>query len=336
MFREAGSRPGARWAVMMAGLALVSSACGPIRMNLAPAPSSCRAPIDGLTPQWWEPSDDRDRAEIALWCKAIGPVAHYEPPSAAPAQSQRPIVVASWNTGVGRGHIVDFINGLLHDHSGADVIVLMQEAYRSGGVPEDCPADSRRTKRITSENRGEEFLSAAKDAKMYGVYVPSMRNGLDCAEPPREDRGNAIFSTLPLSEVVAIELPFGQQRRVAIAATVHMGAKALRVVSLHFDTYKRHQSQAQGVIEVLKALPPLDGLIVAGDFNGVSLDPGVRALRKQFTEAYCGDVPTHDVPALRIDHLFTSGFAVPVPCTTSDASHGSDHWAVIALPLLSK
>ena len=45
-----------------------------------------------------------------------------------------------------------------------------------------------------------------------------MRNG----RPPQtdEDRGNAILSTEPLADLTAIELPFEQQRRVAVAATL--------------------------------------------------------------------------------------------------------------------
>jgi endonuclease/exonuclease/phosphatase family metal-dependent hydrolase len=135
---------------------------------------------------------------------------------------------------------------------------------------------------------------------------------------------------LPLREVVAIELPYARQRRVAVAATVPSGTKTMRVVSAHFDTIRGHREQAHGLIAAIKALPGRDALVVGGDFNEISLAAGVRRLRQAFTEADCGGQVTHDFPAFRIDHLFTSGIAEPVPCTTDTASHGSDHWALIA------
>ena len=69
------------------------------------------------------------------------------------------------------------------------------------------------------------------------VYVPSMRNG---GLTSKQDRGNAILSSLPLDELSAIELPFERQRRVAIAATVAGHTRAgtpwsLRVASVHLD-----------------------------------------------------------------------------------------------------
>ena len=41
-------------------------------------------------------------------------------------------------------------------------------------------------------------------------YAPSMRNGPEL----REDRGNAIISTEPLLDPIALELPLARQRRV--------------------------------------------------------------------------------------------------------------------------
>ena len=54
-------------------------------------------------------------------------------------------------------------------------------------------------------------------------------------EPERTDRGNAILTPLPLGPVTAIELPFVLQRRVAIAATVTVGGRAVRLISAHLD-----------------------------------------------------------------------------------------------------
>src|SRR3954468_11190427 len=64
-----------------------------------------------------------------------------------------------------------------------------------------------------------------------------MRNG---GAESREDRGNAILSSLPLSDLAAYELPFERQRRVALAATISGSTTAgtpwrLRIVDAHLD-----------------------------------------------------------------------------------------------------
>ena len=51
----------------------------------------------------------------------------------------------------------------------------------------------------------------------------------------RSDRGNAILSSLPLADAVATELPFSMQRRVAVSASVAIGAARIRLHSAHLD-----------------------------------------------------------------------------------------------------
>ena len=70
-----------------------------------------------------------------------------------------------------------------------------------------------------------------------------MRNG----EPgvTSEDRGNAILSTLPLSDLTAIELPLERQRRVALARDGDRDAPGgaatpLRLICTHFTNMVMH------------------------------------------------------------------------------------------------
>ena len=67
------------------------------------------------------------------------------------------------------------------------------------------------------------------------VYVPSMRNGPEL----QEDRGNAIVSTEPLIDPIALELPFERQRRVAIGASVQVrtiaGIERLNLLDVHLE-----------------------------------------------------------------------------------------------------
>jgi hypothetical protein len=56
---------------------------------------------------------------------------------------------------------------------------------------------------------GLDVVALAKKYDLSLAYVPSMRNGSATDPLEREDRGNAILSTEPLSDARAIELPFG-------------------------------------------------------------------------------------------------------------------------------
>ena len=86
---------------------------------------------------------------------------------------------------------------------------------------------------------------------LWIVYVPSMRNGRG---DETEDRGSAILSTLPLSDAVAIELPWVHQRRVAVMVTVssRLGNAPwhARMVSVHLDD-RPSRSRASGVARCL-------------------------------------------------------------------------------------
>jgi endonuclease/exonuclease/phosphatase family metal-dependent hydrolase len=97
-----------------------------------------------------------------------------------------------------------------------------------------------------------------------------MRNG-GSPDDPAEDRGNAILSTLPLSEPVAVELPGERQRRVVIIAkaatisiaVVHLdalgGARRLRL----FWTPWMRDWQVRYAAAVLPDGP----LVIGGDLN---------------------------------------------------------------------
>ncbi len=67
------------------------------------------------------------------------------------------------------------------------------------------------------DSRYEQIEPIATALGLSLFYVPSMRNG---GANSREDRGNAILSNLPLTDLAAYELPFERQRRVALAATI--------------------------------------------------------------------------------------------------------------------
>src|SRR4030095_974677 len=126
--------------------------------------------------------------------------------------------------------------------------------------------------------RGPDVATIAKSLGVALFYVPSMRNGIASVDP--EDRGNAILSTLDLSDPVVVELPMENQRRNAVVATVQAQARdgspwVLRVANVHLDTalaitrggpFAARRRQAHALIDSLRT-PEDVPTVLAGDFN---------------------------------------------------------------------
>jgi endonuclease/exonuclease/phosphatase family metal-dependent hydrolase len=173
-------------------------------------------------------------------------------------------------------------------------------------------------------------------------YVPAMRNG--APHETREDRGNAILSTLPLSDLTAIELPFERQRRVAIEATVHGTsttgeAWTLRVTNVHLDnrapakrlwlfaTISRVR-QARGLLDGMRAT---GAAVLGGDLNswGGFNDTAYRTIAERLPMEVDDRRATFHGLA-RLDHLL---FRLPDGWTVETARlerYGSDHHPLLA------
>jgi endonuclease/exonuclease/phosphatase family metal-dependent hydrolase len=86
------------------------------------------------------------------------------------------------------------------------------------------------------------------------------------------ERGLAILSRFPMSEVERIALPHsgpGGRRRIALGTTLHLGPNRLRMYSIHLETRianRKHTDQLTTVLreaERYRELPT----VVLGDFN---------------------------------------------------------------------
>ena len=186
-------------------------------------------------------------------------------------------------------------------------------------------------------------------AERFGLsvaYVPSMRNGSATGVMEREDRGNAILSTEFLSDVKAIELPFGKQRRVAVAAAVlprSTGtiAAPVRVITAHFDGSNDRVAQAAALSDRISFLTDLP-IVIGADVNARRgfHDGAVLALSSRVPLLSCGTGRTNrwplrlDVLAFalgRLDFMFatTSNTRMLRRCETLRDAYHSDH-----LPLL--
>lgn len=200
------------------------------------------------------------------------------------------ILVVSWNTSVGDADVVELVRRL-RAANGSDVplVLLLQETWRNG---DDVPARlseaaayaGRLGNRLIRQDAARDIASIARATQLGAYYEPSMRNG---GAASNEDRGNAILSNLPLTDLTAIELPFERQRRVAVAATVAGVTSAgscwqLRVVSAHLDNMVGPRrlwfaggeyARARQARALVAFLADANAAALGGDFNCIFSSP---------------------------------------------------------------
>jgi hypothetical protein len=215
-----------------------------------PAPAAPEAATD-IRLAWYSPIRSGDQKALGKWCTTVGPAVVDSLPTGRSRgwQAGDSLAVVTWNLHGGAGDLLDFIDvelGLSCDERSAtpeslsfNFVLLIQEAFRRSEAVPAVADGSTVPPPLKEKPRSGPRADIAEVARRCGLslfYVPSMRNGREEYEGGREDRGNAILSTLTLSDFIAIELPFEAQRRVAVAATVHNSRRdSLRVVSLHLD-----------------------------------------------------------------------------------------------------
>jgi endonuclease/exonuclease/phosphatase family metal-dependent hydrolase len=231
----------------------------------------------------------------------------------------------------------------------AGFVLLLQEAYRGGpGVPVTVPPDAPVPDRIEATpptGRRDDVAEVADREGLALLYLPSVRNGRESQERS-EDRGNAILSTFDLSDPMAVELPLGRHRRVAVAATVsgHDIADrpwSVRVVSLHLDastgprrlwlfTSAQRERQARHVVDVLDN--DAIATIVGADLNtwaGGTREPAFKELNRAFRQTQIGARFrwwfTLDYTFFGLPSYWTANFKA------SDSTFGSDHRPVVSI-----
>jgi endonuclease/exonuclease/phosphatase family metal-dependent hydrolase len=236
------------------------------------------------------------------------------------------IAIATWNTHMAAGDVRTFLERLREGELTRPTVVsgyvgLLQEVTRTRIV--GLPADPER--RV--------------------VFAPAMR----IADGP-EERGNAIVTNLPFTDVAVIELPFERQRRLALAVTVSGRATEdaapwrLRIANVHLETRSSfvrgspaaaRGRQVRALVDVLASstLPT----VVAGDLNtswGAD-EPGFKALRLAFPEAHRADRgPTWVGPlglGAPLDHLMARGLPGELDVRRVTDRFGSDHHPLVTV-----
>jgi endonuclease/exonuclease/phosphatase family metal-dependent hydrolase len=291
---------------------------------------------------WFTPALERDRQSLDRWRQSVGPP--VTPQLALDADAHDALTIVSWNTAVGAADVATFVRSLPDPHR--PLVLLLQEVYRGGSaVPSQLEASSSFAGRLGGAAGGTEFRQIEDVGRLLHLrvyYVPSMRNGGLSSD---EDRGNAILSNLPLTDLQAMELPFERQRRVAIAATLQGHTSSgtpwqFRVVSAHLDnmgTARRawigseygRARQARGLVAMLRDDEPT---ILAGDFNtwfGFS-DQAYIETALAFPETRVTDRRATFHGLLRLDHVFyrlAPGWRLDVHRAAS--RFGSDHYPLV-------
>lgn len=325
------------------------------RPATAPAPlvsTTCPA-RDVSSAIEWQIADTANASELSRWCRAVGNPVFVEAPVAAatPLPALDELVMVSWNAHLAEGELGSLVGKL---RSGeltggrpvAHFVLLVQELYRRGDVPE---FDARDRSAHAIRPRDPESPDIDDHAASLGLsilYVPSMRNGPEL----REDRGNAIISTEPLLDPIAIELPLARQRRVALGAAIQIqtgdGAKRLEVIDAHLEpvsspktlwVFKNPRAgQVRAILDVLDAPryanEDVAGIVLGGDFNTVRSGAGEDAYR--LARAWATGLRREDGRDThmmgRLDYLF---FRLAGGWTAStkriDERFGSDHHPVL-------
>jgi endonuclease/exonuclease/phosphatase family metal-dependent hydrolase len=318
--------------------AALGVSCRPSPLVLVPTNAIVRSCDGDARLVTWRRAADFS-ARLDRWCESVGePLVIAAPPRHTDV---RRLLVVSWNVHVGGGRVEALVEQILDRASGpaageVGIVLILQETFRAGpAVPERVPDRVAVPDAIRPERRTADVAELARSMGMSAVYVPSMRNGAVTSIDEREDRGSAILSTEPLSNITAIELPFGKQRRVAVMATVTPAGSAvspLQVIAGHFDSLvgtRRQAAMLAGYIDELKLTgqPVLLGI----DTNAARgrADGAVRTLEKALPLEACGNGRTGSWLA-RVDFIFSNlPESFGKVCETFADRYGSDH-----LPLL--
>lgn len=334
-------------------VALGLSPVGSCRASLSPPSSSASLPRQArLAPslRWTSPTDVGHRVSLADWCSAVGPALFASAPAAPmarPSTSAADLVIVSWNVQVGAGDVVGLVEQLRAGHftDGVPVgrfVLLLQETYREGdAVP--AVAHARGTAKAIQPRAAGRRVDVVELANLLGLsvyYVPSMRNGASTSE----DRGNAILSTEPLSDLEAIELPFERQRRVALQATIALHdangrRETLRLTNAHLENvgsrwrlgFLSPVARLTQADALMDRVPEEGAAVLAGDLNTWfgSLEPAYRRFARGFDRQRSVDSrPTFGI--LRLDHLFVRLPRGWEADTVRLDRFGSDHHPLLA------
>lgn len=250
---------------------------------------------------------------------------------AAPPATPKTLRIASFNVHYA-AELLKLAEGLRQSKevSQADIILIQEiEAYAQEGT-----------------SRTAKLAQALELNYVYAPARPTDTGGT---------HGLAILSRYPLRDIEVIRLPrFNTRPRIALAATVDVGATPLRIYNLHLDTRLNpgdRQKQLQPVAERARA-HGVERVVVGGDFNmnpfrwlgnvfpifrsdqAKSVDKFMRQQGFETALERAGPTSRRAFFRFRLDSVYTRGLKVRAAGVARDVT-GSDHqpvWIEVAWP----
>lgn len=280
-----------------------------------------------------------------------------------PAKTDR-IVVASYNIRYAVGQFL-ISGGLLRkagllSSKGRDeqVAANIREAARAFSEGKLLPAvdvlalqeADKETKRAGRKHVARELAEALR---MNWIHMPA---GIPRGEKPKTrqwwldfeepielfdsgDTGVALLSRSPLEDVKRIDLPWQEcawRPRLAMAATVSVGPKRLRILNAHVDPHAAVGGQlAQLEALVAEAAQDSGPTLILGDFNTLSkkkVDETRKFLESRgFATPFTSGTPTWRGAGIRLhaDWIFQRGVKIAKWGVARPLSV-SDHWPIWA------
>lgn len=250
---------------------------------------------------------------------------------AAPPATPKTLRIASFNVHYA-AELLKLAEGLRQSKevSQADIILIQEiEAYAQEGT-----------------SRTAKLAQALELNYVYAPARPTDTGGT---------HGLAILSRYPLRDIEVIRLPrFNTRPRIALAATVDVGATPLRIYNLHLDTRLNpgdRQKQLQPVAERART-DGVERVVVGGDFNmnpfrwlgnvfpifrsnqAKSVDKFMRQQDFETALERAGPTSRRAFFRFRLDSVYTRGLKVRAAGVARDVT-GSDHqpvWIEVAWP----
>jgi endonuclease/exonuclease/phosphatase family metal-dependent hydrolase len=164
------------------------------------------------------------------------------------------------------------------------IISVLREDPNFGGATLIGLQEVDRNRKRTKNKNTAKQLADALDYHYAWTAPPSS------SPSDEEETGVAILSAYPLTEVTRIVLPHpgpGKRRRVALGASVNIGAVTYRFYSVHSETritVPKKIEQLNAVLHDLARFPKETPAIVLGDFNTWEPDAGAKTT-ELFTRA---------------------------------------------------
>lgn len=157
----------------------------------------------------------------------------------------------------------------------------------------------------------------------------------------RGDTGVAVLSRWPLRDASRVELPWAEcawRPRLALAASVSLGTKQLRIFNSHIDPHgslAEQMAQHRAVLERAERAEGVGPVVLLGDFNTLARASRVATRELLESHGYTSPLPTGvgtwraGLLRLHTDWIFVRGARV-LRWGVARPLGASDHWPVWA------